>query len=269
MIDAHTHLSDQKLLHDWRWYVDKFVCLGWKALVTVSIDQDSFEKNILICHEAEEEDFECLIKTSVWIHPYEVVAWHIKPERFVDTIIRMQDCYRDYGQHIVCIGECGVDLHYEWGDLCLQDQQTLLAYHCQLATELWLPVMIHSRDAFEETLAVVQDFPDLPIYFHCWGYDVASLSRVLEGFSSVFVWFCGNVTYKKATELRDCLIEIPLEHLLLETDAPYLAPQCVRGSINHPALVSHLYEFVAEGRKISLKSLSQHMYDNFIRLYQL
>ena len=91
-----------------------------------------------------------------------------------------------------------------------------------------MPVVVHARDAFEETLAVVQDYADVTYYFHCWGYGHEEVEVLLESLPDVYIGFCGNVTYKNATVLRESLQVVPIDRLLLETDAPYLAPQIVR-----------------------------------------
>lgn len=83
----------------------------------------------------------------------------------------------------------------------------------------------------------------------------------------MFIGFCGNVTYKNAQNLRNSLLKVPLNHLLLETDAPWLSPQTVRGTTNHPANVKYIYEFVAEYLKIEKTSLFDQIESNFKNLY--
>jgi TatD DNase family protein len=104
-------------------------------------------------------------------------------------------------------------------------QQELFVKHCELAQELKLPLVIHSRDGFQETLDILQNYKDLVIYFHCRGYGPEEYKILENMFPKLFIGFCGNVTYKKAQALRDTLDIVSDDKLLLETDAPYLSPE--------------------------------------------
>ncbi len=174
-----------------------------------------------------------------------------------------------YENDIVAVGECGIDLHYEHSAKTLQTQQSVLAEHCRLALGFGLPVVVHSRDAFAETMDVLADFPDLTVYMHCWGYGPDELADFLKRCPRSFIGFCGNVTYKKADNLRASLAQMPLERLVLETDAPYLSPQAVRGQENRPANLPYLYDFVAEELGMERSELERQVTKNFWELYHL
>jgi len=145
----------------------------------------------------------------------------------------------------------------------------VFAKHCALARKLHLPIVIHSRADFASTYEVLQDYTDCTIYFHCWGYGVEQLQQLQHTFPNLFIGFCGNVTFKKAQELRDVLAIMRLDQLVLETDAPYLAPVPHRGKQNEPALIVDLYQFVAEELVVSPEVLCAQLENNFERLYQL
>jgi len=269
MIDAHTHLNDEKLFPSWKKHVDEFVYVWGHGLVTVTIDEASAKRNILVCEEVESLDLPCLVKTTLWYHPYEVVRWAITKKNMADAFWSMLSLYEEHSEMVVALGECGVDLHYDGASKTLGLQQELFAVHCQRALETGMPVVVHSRDAFEETLVVAQDFPDLRFYFHCWGYDAAQLEILFSVLSDVYVGFCGNVSYKKADPLRASLAAMPLDRLLLETDAPYLSPQVKRGETNQPSYVSFLYDYVADLLWKDPSSLKQAVSKNFMDLYNL
>ena len=131
-------------------------------------------------------------------------------------------------------------------------------------------MVVHSRDAFPETFEILKNYTDLTIYFHCWGYGPEQI-KILQDLKikKLFFGFCGNITYKKADELRKSLHIVPLDQLLLETDAPYLTPQIIRGETNHPAHVKYIYDFVADFLKISPELLSQHTEINFHSIYKI
>ena len=130
---------------------------------------------------------------------------------------------------MVGIGECGFDLHYANTPEILDLQKKLFVRHCELAREFDLPLVVHSRDAWDQTIDVLKGYKDLIVYFHCRGYGAEEIKK-LRGLKikRLFVGFCGNVTYKKANDLLESLKLIPMESLLLETDAPYLCPQAMR-----------------------------------------
>jgi TatD DNase family protein len=138
---------------------------------------------------------------------------------------QLLEIYRRESDIIVAIGECGIDMHYEHSHARVLMQQMVLRRQCELAQKLDLPVVIHSRDGYQETIDVLTEFPDLVYYFHCFGYGVREVEELLELFTCVYFGFDGNSTYPKASHLREACQIVPLERLLLETDSPYLAPQ--------------------------------------------
>lgn len=267
--DAHAHLTDELLFPDWKSYVDDFISCGGLWLVTVGTSYRSNEQVIRLCHDAKQENFPCLVKSTLWYHPYEVVSWSLCSSDFDLAIAQLEKLYRDNEHCVVAFGEAGIDLHYDNAHLCLVDQQKLLVLHCRLAVELNLPLVIHSRDAFHETLDVLKDFPDLVVYFHCWSYTTSSLHELLTTIDSVYVWFCGNLTYKSAQTLRESLSLLPLHKLLLETDSPYLSPQERRWKTNLPSNIRFLYDFVSQELWIPLSLLQKIVEENFRSLYDL
>lgn len=170
---------------------------------------------------------------------------------------------------IVAVGECGIDLHYENAEKTLQTQQAVLAEHGRLAMGYGLPMVVHSRDAFVETMDVLMEFPDLTVYMHCWGYGPEEVEEFLKRCPHGYIGFCGNITYPKADQLRASLQVVPMDRLVLETDAPYLTPQTVRGQKNRPALITHTYDFVAAELDMEADILKRQVTKNFYRLYGL
>ena len=129
--------------------------------------------------------------------------------------------------------------------------------------------MVHIRKDFTTAFEILQQFTDLTVYVHCWGFGPQEFRMLSAGFRNLYVGFCGNVTYKKADDLRETLKIVPLTQLLLETDAPWLSPQVVRGTTNHPANVKYIYQFVAEYLNISSEKLAEQVEQNFRAVYGL
>lgn len=128
-------------------------------------------------------------------------------------------------------------------------------------------MVIHSRDGFAQTCAVLDDFTHLSYYFHCFGYGKKEVDYLLSHYQRVVFGIDCNVSYPKAQDLRDVATYIPLDHLLLETDAPYLPPQPYRGDKNTPLYSIWLYEYIAVLRAIPLVSLQHQIFATYCDFY--
>lgn len=167
-------------------------------------------------------------------------------------------------RRVAALGEFGIDLH--WNYAPPGRQQELMRQQILLANRYGLPVVIHSRKADRETLEVLRSTP--PEYggiMHCFssGYDTAKACIDL----GLYISFAGNVTYKNAGSIREAAGKIPVEKILLETDAPYLSPEPHRGRRNHPLNVVHIYRAAAELRGVETAELMKQVCRNFDRLF--
>lgn len=164
---------------------------------------------------------------------------------------------------VVGIGETGFDFYHDrWPH---QVQEDVFLYHLDLARRSGLPVVVHTREAAAETLALLKQHADgLTVVLHCFSLPDRLEEIVAQGY---FVSFAGNVTYQNAQALQEAARTVPLELLLLETDAPWLAPAPKRGRPNSPALVPHLYEFVAQLRGLPVEELARQVEANLLRAF--
>ncbi len=269
-IDAHTHLNTKDLFENWQDHISEFEKIWWEILINSWAD-DEYNKNwITIAHEYAQKKINnkgCIVKATIWFHPYEVVCKNITKENIEQKMTELKNQYLSHKEHIVAIGECGIDTHYPWWVESVLLQQELLKMHCELARELDLPMVIHSRDDFANTVEILKEYKDLKIYIHCRGYWPSEIKIAQEMFSKLWIWFCGNISYKKAQNIRDSLEVLDLDKLLLETDAPYLTPQIIRWETNYPANVRYIYDFVAEQLGINLEGLSEIIKINCEKLY--
>ena len=164
---------------------------------------------------------------------------------------------------VVAVGECGLDHHQELPAGTEPDragERELLEMLLDLAERRKLPVIIHSRDAAEETAAILAGFPGVRGLIHCFSYGVAEARTFLDlGFH---LSFAGNLTYKNARNLREALCFVPLDRLLLETDSPFLAPLPHRGKPSDPGMVAENYALAAELRGLSLSALAVGIREN-------
>lgn len=168
------------------------------------------------------------------------------------------------GPRICAVGEIGIDRHWDYATP--EKQKSLFASQVQLANELDLPVIVHNRDAERDLLDVLKALsPARESVMHCYGGPPEYVRHFLDlGFS---VSFGGNVTFRNAAELRDAMMLVPEDRLLLETDAPFLAPHPKRGRPNHPGLVGYTYDSVSERRGMARDHLVAVIANNTRRVF--
>jgi len=171
---------------------------------------------------------------------------------------------------VVAVGETGLDYHYSADSA--EQQKALLADMLSLARERRLPVVIHSRDADEDTAALLGEHadlwegdPDRLGVLHCYTRGVAFARRLLD--IGYYISLSGIVSFKNAGELRVVARMVPVDRLLIETDAPYLAPVPVRGKRNEPAYVRHVAEAVAQARDCAVDEIAEMSWQNASRLF--
>ena len=264
--DAHTHLNDDKLYPQWQSYMQRFVDAWWVGLVNVGVDIEWSRRAVDIAQQSLVHFPDMLVKATAGYHPSEICFQKI-PDISTAMIVLHNFC-ATYREHIIAIGECGIDVHYPW-EKYLDQQKELFAAQCELARELWLPIVIHSRDDFAGTWDVIQHFKDLKTYFHCRGYGPDELQFLVKELPQVWFGFDGNITYPKAENLRQSLYACPIDRILLETDAPYLTPQPKRWQDNEPANIGLVYGYVASILNQPISLLSDVVRKNFINLFSV
>ncbi len=160
------------------------------------------------------------------------------------------------------IGECGLDFYRMRQPKEMQEQS--FRFQIDLANQLCMPLIVHSRNAMEETLALLHESCRTGGIIHCFSGNRHAAQRALDlGF---YVSFAGNVTYRNAADLHDSAAYVPLDRLLIETDAPFLTPVPLRGRQNRPEYVIHVYRFIAELRGEPLDRVIESVQNNFMEL---
>jgi TatD DNase family protein len=168
---------------------------------------------------------------------------------------------------VCAIGEIGLDYHYDFSPKEVQDP--VFRAQLRLARERDLPVVIHTREADDDTLRVITDegAGALRGVFHCFSGDPAGAARRLE--TGFYISIPGIATFKKGEELREAAKQIPEDRLLIETDSPYLTPEPFRGKVkrNEPAYVTRVLDILAETRGVARDQLGRQLVGNFDRLF--
>ena len=163
------------------------------------------------------------------------------------------------------IGEIGLDYHYE--DIPRDIQLKAFRMQMELARELSLPVIVHERDAHEDGMAVVREFPDVTGVFHCYSGSAEMARQLVD--RGWYIGFTGVLTFKNARKAVEVASSIPLDRIVLETDCPYMAPEPFRGKRNDPGKLYRMAERLAEIRGMSLEEIHAITVENGKKLYRI
>ncbi|MGC4099142.1 MAG: TatD family hydrolase [Nitrospira sp.] len=229
LIDTHTHLDDVRYNDDREAVITRAREAGLEAFVTIGCDLATSQSAVAL---AEQYPF---VYASIGVHPHEVK--HIQDDWY-DTFRRLAKT-----EKVVAYGEIGLDFHYNHSSP--HEQRARFREQIQLARELRLPIIIHTREAQAETIATLKEeqASDIGGVFHCFSGDAWLAKEALDlGF---YLSFSGILTFQNATALRDIAKTIPLDRVLIETDCPYLTPAPHRGKRNEPAYVSQVAKQLA------------------------
>ncbi|MBE3063890.1 MAG: TatD family hydrolase [Spirochaetes bacterium] len=167
-------------------------------------------------------------------------------------------------ERVVAIGEIGLDYYRKFGDR--DSQVELFIRQLELAEKLNLPVIIHNRDAGSDVLEILRErLPRRGGILHCYSEDAEYARKALE--LNLYISFAGNVTYRNARNLQDTAKKIPVERMLIESEAPFMVPAIHRGKRNKPAYISETAAFIAETRAVPVEELTEILYANSLRLF--
>ena len=252
LVDSHCHLNYKGLVEDQQGVLDRAREAGVTAMLNISTREREWGEVIGVA------DRESDVWASVGIHPHEADAHaDMDTARLVDAA--------DHPR-AVAIGETGLDYYYDHSDRLRQ--QTSFRAHIAAARETGLPLIVHTRDAEEDTaLILAEEMGKGPFtgVIHCFTASQDFAHKALE--LGLFISISGIVTFKNARDLQDTASHLPGERLLIETDAPFLAPVPKRGKPCEPAFVTHTARFLAELRGEGVEALCQSTAENFYRLF--
>ncbi len=251
LIDTHAHLEMREFNDDRDDVIKRAREAGVEYIITMGTTVESSRDAVLL---ADKYDF---IYAAVGIHPHEVK----------DILHPAYEILRHFAKHkkVVAYGEIGLDYYYEHSPR--SDQKRKFRDMLREARELDLPVIIHDRDAHEDALAILSEewSPELGGVMHCFSGDAAMAQKLIEmGFS---ISIAGPVTFPRSETLREVVRQVPIEHLLIETDAPYLAPQPFRGKRNEPAYVRHTAEMIAQVKGLTFDDVARITSFNAMQLF--
>ncbi len=252
LVDSHCHLDFEPLGEALEGVLQRAASNHVRNLLCISVTLEDFPAVLDIASRHPH------IHATVGVHPNHREG----REPDVDELVAL-------GQHprVVAIGETGLDYFRSEGDLTWQHER--FARHIEAARRLGKPLIIHTREAADDTLADIRthggDQPGGVI--HCFTEDWRIASQALD--LGYYISFSGIVTFKSAASIQDVARRMPLERMLIETDSPYLAPVPHRGKTNEPAYVRHVAEFIAGLRGVAVEAIAEATTENYFRLFRI
>ena len=242
LIDTHCHLTFDDLAGDIDAVIERSRRAGVTAWLTVGTDPQHNQKAIDLTNRFEN------MYAAIGIHP------HDARDVTADTIAQLKQLAQN--QKVVALGETGLDYYYD--NSPRQDQRRVFAQQLKIAAELNLPVIIHCRKAFDDTMDILDEHgrDANKVVFHCFSGS-ADQAKIVLG-KGYHISFTGVVTFKNADKTREAAKVVPPDKLMLETDCPYMSPEPMRKQkINEPALMLHTAKFLAELKAMNLPDFAQ------------
>jgi TatD DNase family protein len=258
LIDSHCHIDGPEYDSDREEVISRAIDAGVTTMLNVGTGDPhsgAFERAVELAEKHEN------IYAAVGVHPHDAKLFDDDAEARLIGLATQS-------KRVIAWGEIGLDYHYDHSPR--EVQQTIFARQLKIARRLNLPVIIHSREADEDTIGIIRE--ELGGYeragvLHCFGGSLQMAREAIDlGF---YISFAGNLTFKKAEDLREVARQLPLERLLVETDCPYLTPVPFRGKRNEPARVVETAKFLSGLHEISGEEAAERTSDNFRMLFRL
>jgi TatD DNase family protein len=258
LIDSHCHIDSDRFDDDRDDVVQRAREAGVSMMLNIGTGDphsDDFRKAVAVAEKYDN------VFASVGVHPHDAKLYDDMAEQHLIDLAK--------SEKVIAWGEIGLDFYYDHSPRDVQ--RDVLRRQIRTARALALPIIIHSRDADDETVAILSaecagdDFPGG--IMHCFGGTPEMATSLMQlGF---LISFAGNVTFKKAENLRDAARVVPLEKLLVETDCPFLTPEPFRGKRNEPAYVEHTAKFLSNFYGVEFDVLARQTTKNFLEFFKL
>ena len=253
IIDSHCHLTYEPMSTALNETIDRAIKEGIKYMLTISTEDKSFEQILKIVNGYES------VYGTYGIHPHEAkLHQHIKSDYIINKVNK--------NKKIIGIGETGLDFYYNHSEK--KDQIYSFEEHISAAQKKNLPLIVHTRSAEKETLQILEKYSkkkETKILIHCFTGSREFAFKLLD--LGAYISASGVVTFKKSQDLANTFRDIPNEKILVETDAPYLAPVPLRGKPNEPSYIIHTVKFLSKIKNLSFDEFSKVTTNNFFNLF--
>jgi len=242
LIDTHCHITFGQLAGDLEGVLERSAASGVRRWITVGTDAG---ENVRVVELAKSHQN---VYAAVGVHPHE--AKDAREDSFAQISAFAREA------KVVAIGEAGLDFHYDFSPRDVQKQ--VFVRQIEIASEARLPLVVHSREAFEETAEILEKYGGglRKVVYHCFSGGGDEAKALLD--KGYYVSFTGVVTFRNAGAIREAAKFVGVERMMLETDCPYMSPEPVRKQkINEPAFMVHTARFIAELKGVSVEELSE------------
>ena len=253
IFDSHTHLNDSQLFPDAKQYQDHAKKLGVVKIANVGSNTELNARSLELAHE--------------YTDMYSIIGWH--PEDSLGFDQSAADLLVDQlaDPKVVAVGEIGMDFYQTTASKKVQER--VFREQIEIAKQLKLPISVHNRDAFEDTYRILKEehVETIGGILHSFNGDIEWLNKFLD--LGMHVSYSGVASFKKTHEVHDAVRNTPLDRMLVETDAPYLAPEPFRGKQNEPAYTLYTLEAIARLRDVDPDEIAQATYQNTLEIFRI
>lgn len=249
MIDTHSHINFENYRENFEDFLKSIQENEIEKVIIPGVEPSSFNEIISLCNKYK------MIYGALGVHPSEFKTYNQEVEETIYKHIKESK--------IVAIGEIGLDYHYGFDSK--EEQKNILRKQLEIAETTKLPVIIHDREAHEDVFEILQEYKLSNVIFHCFSGNSAFAERCIE--KGYYIGIGGVVTFKNAKELKESTKIIPLDRILLETDAPYLSPAPYRGKINTPAYLKYIAQEIANIKEINIEEVKEKTTINAKRIF--
>lgn len=251
LIDSHAHLNDAAFAQDLPEVVARAEAAGVHTIINVGYDLPSSKRAVELAQLYPQ------LWAVVGVHPHDAKTWCPEVKKSLVELCKHPK--------VLAIGEAGLDYYY---DNSPRDQQrAVFREQLALARELKMNVVIHSREATQDTLEIMQEFPDVSCLLHCYSGSLETAQTYTE--MGHYFSFGGPITFQNANRLREVVSKMPLDRVLLETDCPYLTPHPHRGKRNEPAYLTYTAAKLGAIHGCSVEEIAQITAENTRRFFTL
>lgn len=249
IIDSHIHLNSERFDED-RDEVLKRIEENLDFVVNIGYDLESSEISVDYANKYS------FVYATIGFHPDEIEGYSDEAEKKLEELAK--------NKKVLAIGEIGLDYH--WMTRPKEEQWEIFRRQLRLARKLNKPVVIHTREAMEDTINILNEFPDITGILHCYPGSVETAKRMIDRF---YLGIGGVLTFKNARKLIDVVTDIPIEKLVIETDCPYMAPTPYRGQRNEPIYTEEVAKKIAELKNISYDEVVRITNENTRKAYRM
>lgn len=249
LVDTHCHINNEKFNDDIEIVIER-IKEKLEFCVNIGYDLKSSEESLELSQKYE------FIYATIGVHPTDIGMYSDDLEKKLKEMAK--------NRKVVAIGEIGLD--YYWMTEEKEKQKSIFRRQMEIAKDLNLPVVIHSRDAMEDTLEILKEYPEVGGIVHCYPGSIESAKEIMDRY---YFGIGGTLTFKNAKKMVKVVEELPLEKIVIETDSPYLTPEPFRGKRNEPVYVEYVAKKIAEIKNVDFEKVVEITTNNAKKIYRI